>query len=180
MKSNDEFILISKVIAYNDHRAFEKLISLHQNGLKNFLLKLLNFNENEVDDLYQETCSKIFRNLKRFRGDSTFKTWSFKIAYNTFLNHKKKDRNIQTLKHNLSKTEETTNQNVQDMKIDLEAMIKILRPEEKAAIQLAYIQGLSHKDISVVLECPLGTVKSLIKRGKEKIASRFNNYQNEQ
>lgn len=66
--------------------------------------------------------------------------------------------------------------NTEELKLDVERMISILRPEEKIAIQLSYVQGFSHKEISMVLDCPLGTVKSLIKRGKERIARQFKNY----
>lgn len=82
--------LISKVILFDDRRAFQELIILHQNGIKNVLLKLLNFNTNDVEDLFQEVCTKIYRNISQFRGDSSFATWVYRITYTTFLNHKKK------------------------------------------------------------------------------------------
>lgn len=176
MKQYNEHQLISRIILYDDHKAFEMLMNLHENGIKNLLLKLLNFNDSELDDLFQDTSTKIYRSIKNFKGDSKFATWVYKITYTTFLNHYKKNHRFQNLKeihteNNVSKIEPA-----QDVKMDVEKMISILRPEEKVAIQLSYIQGFSHKDIAVVLNCPVGTVKSQIKRGRERIANTFKTY----
>ena len=177
MERQEEYNLISKVILYDDHHAFEALMEVHQNGIKNLLLKLLNFNERELDDLFQDTCTKIYRHMKSFKGASSFATWAYRIAYNTFLNAHQRQNRFQTLKDKLTfkKAQHTIAQ--QDRQMDIEKMIAILRPEEKAAIQLAYIQGFSHKDVAEILDCPVGTVKSYIKRGKERIAKTFNTYQ---
>ncbi len=176
MESHEENFLISRVILYDDHKAFEELLKFHHNGIKNLLLKLLNFNEAELDDLFQETSTKIYRHLKKFRGDSAFSTWVYKITYTTFLNYSKSKKRVKTATEKMEFEVVQKTESKHDAKMDVEKMISILRPEEKLAIQLAYIQGMSHKDIATVLDCPLGTVKSLIKRGKERIAKSFDNY----
>ncbi len=176
MTQKEENMLISRFIVYNDHKSFEKLLAYHQNGIMNLLLKLTNFDEFETKDLFQETCTKIFKNIKKFRGSAGFSSWAYRIAYNTFLNNVKKKGNFEKLKERQSLGQEYTFHSSQDARLDMEKMIMILRPEEKAAMQLSYIQGFSHSDIAVILECPIGTVKSLIKRGKERIASAFKHY----
>lgn len=177
MTRQEEHMLISKVILYDDHKAFEKLLETHQNGIKNLLLKLLNFNNADLDDLFQETCTKIYKSIKQFKGTSSFATWSYRIAYNNFLNAHKRKKRFQTIKEILPKKKSIRTDFQNDMKMDMESMIAILRPQEKAAIQLSYIQGFSHKDIADILDCPIGSVKSLIKRGKERIATNFKNYE---
>ncbi len=176
MTKQEEHMLLSKVLLYDDHKAFEQLLKAHQNGIKNLLLKLLDFNDGEVDDLFQETCAKIYKSIKQFKGTSSFATWSYRIAYNNFLNAHKRKKRFQMMKELLptKKSPRTDYQN--DKKMDIERMILILKPKEKVAIQLSYIQGFSHKDIATILDCPIGSVKSLIKRGKERIATNFKNY----
>ena len=176
MTRQEENMLISKVILYNDHRAFEKLITIHQNGIKNLLMKLLDFNGSDVDDLYQESCTKIYRNIKQFKGKSRFSTWVYRITYNTFLNAHERKMRFKEIKEEFPKMKSVRTDSMHDMKIDVERMISILRPEEKAAIQLSYILGFSHKDIAHIMDCPVGTVKSLIKRGKDKLVNNFKYY----
>lgn len=176
MTKQEEHILISKVILYNDHKAFEELLAAHQNGIKNLLLKLLNFNDTEMEDLFQDTCTKIYRNIKQFKGASNFSTWVYRITYNTFLNaHKRKER-FRKIKEIIPILKPNRTDLQQDMEMDIKRMITILRPEEKAAIQLSFILGFSHKDIAHIMDCPIGSVKSLIKRGKERIVNNYKNY----
>ena len=176
MSNQSEEYLISRIILYDDHKAFEQLMKIHQNGLRNMLLKLVDFKQAELDDLTQESFIKIYKNLKSFKGESAFSTWVYQIAYRSFLDSTKKNKRYQTLKdQSASQAYQTTNTPAQqDNRMDAERMISCLKPEEKAAIQLSYIQGFSHKDIAQILDCPLGTVKSLIKRGKERIQKKFN------
>jgi len=177
MTEQEERLLISKVLLYNDHSAFENLLSAHQNGIKNLLIKLLNFNDADLDDIFQETCTKIYKNLKQYNGSASFSTWIYRITYNTFLNAYKRKGKLHREQGPLQ-IEKSIRPDIQhDMKMDMERMIMILRPEEKAAIQLSYIMGFSHQDIAVIMDCPLGSIKSLIKRGKERIARNYKNYQ---
>lgn len=61
-----------------------------------------------------------------------------------------------------------------DAELDFQQVISILRPEEKVAIQLAYVKGMTHAQVAEVLDCPLGTVKTLINRGKDRIRKYLN------
>lgn len=146
---------------------------MHQSGIKNLLLKLLSFNEHELDDLFQETCIKVYRSLKDFRSEASFSTWLYRITYHTFLSNQKKRNTYQSHVQRLSSTSVERPVRSQDFRLDAEKMIAILRPEEKVAIQLSYIEGFTHKDIASILDCPIGTVKTHIKRGKERIAKSF-------
>ena len=142
-----EEVLISRIIVYDDHRAFEELIKIYQNGIKNFLLKLCDFNNRDVDDLFQETCIKIYKSMKDFRGDSSIRTWMFSIAYRTFQNATKKKSGYRRLIERVAPTFKRETYPKSDFKLDAEIIIRALRPEEKAAIQLSYLEGFSHKDI---------------------------------
>jgi len=171
MSKDSEEYLISQVILFDDHLAFKELIGRHQSDIRNLLLKLINFNESELDDLTQETIIRIYKYIKTFKGASSFKTWIYKITYRVFIDAQKKRKKYHELK---SKKEQVdgkyTNAHPKmDSKMDAEIIIACLRPEEKVAIQLSYLKGFSHKDIAKILDCPIGTVKSHISRGKERI-----------
>ena len=169
-KTSDEY-LISKIILYDDHQAFRELIGRHQNDIRNLLLKLVNFNDRDLDDLAQETIIRIYKYLKTFKGQSSFKTWLYTITYRVFIDANKKGKKYRQLKNEEEKVSLQKKEAYSkiDSKIDAEITISCLRPEEKVAIQLSYLQGFSHKEIAEILDCPIGTVKSHINRGKQRI-----------
>jgi len=163
--------LIAQIILYDDHKSFEELIGRHQNDIRNLLLKLVNFNNGDVDDLSQEAFIRVYKYLKTFKGDASFKTWIYTITYRVFIDAQKKNNKYYQLKSEkkIINGRPIKVQPRMDSKMDAEIIISCLRPEEKVAIQLSYLQGFTHKDIAAILECPIGTVKSHINRGKERI-----------
>jgi len=167
---SDEY-LISQIILFDDHKSFEILVGRYQNEIRNLLLKLVNFNTRELDDLSQEVVIRIYKYLKTFKATSSFRTWTYTITYRVFIDAQKKKNKYNQLKIDSKKILEHSS-NIQpklESKMDAEIVISCLRPEEKVAIQLSYLRGLSHKDIAEILDCPIGTVKSHINRGKERI-----------
>ena len=175
MSKHTQEYLISQVILYDDHKAFEALMSKHQNDIRNLLLKLTNFNESDVQDLSQESILRIYKYLKSYKGSASFTTWIYKITYRVFLDAQKAKGKYQQMKMDKTKMHEKK-QIVHPhiyKQMDAEIIIACLRPEEKIAIQLSYLKGFSHADIAEILGCPLGTVKSHINRGKERIRNNF-------
>lgn len=115
----------------------------------------------------------MYKHLKSFKGECSLSTWCYKVAYRVFLDAQKKKKKQQKLKEirkNEIKHPLSVGSNI-DQILDAEKVISCLRPEEKTAIQLSYIQGFSHKEISLIMDCPIGTVKSHISRGKKRIQS---------
>lgn len=155
-------------MVYNDHKAFAMLVARHEGDVRNFLLKLCGFDRDQVDDLAQETFIRVYKYLRSFKANAKFSTWLYRIAYNVYLDSKKKG----TKNMNRAPEEYEASYNPEkalDAKLDFDTVISILREEEKVAIQLSYVKGMSHKEIATVLNCPIGTVKSHISRGKDKI-----------
>lgn len=175
MKDTSEEFLIAQVILYDDHSAFAELIKRHQSGMRNLLLKLVNFNNQDLADVSQETFIKVYKNLRTFRKESSFSTWLYRIAYRSFLDWNDKKKRYGNLKKSSAQVrlDQRTMEQAGDSKMDAETVISCLRPEEKIAFQLSFLQGFSHKEIAQVLECPIGTVKSYLLRGKQRIRNNF-------
>ncbi|MDA3781287.1 MAG: sigma-70 family RNA polymerase sigma factor [Bacteroidales bacterium] len=177
IKEND-LLLVSQVKLFNSHKAFEKIVKKYQSQIRRLFLNLTQRNEFLSDDLAQETFIKVFLNIHSFRSNAKFSTWLYRVAYNVFLDYKK--TNYRKFDYKLP----DNNINFayqQKIHVDneLNHLLHILKSEEKEVIVLSYIEEISHKDISEILNMPLGTVKTHIKRGKEKLLKilKENNYE---
>ena len=169
MTEQEEADLIARIIVYDDHKAFEVLILKYQSDIRALLFKLTLADASTVDDLTQEVFIRVYKYLKSYQSKSKFYTWLYRITYNVFLEDREKKKKRTTL--NLGKVQISTfNPNRQlDAEIDVNILLEGLKAEEKICIELAYLKGFSHSDIALVLDCPLGTVKTHIRRGKMKL-----------
>ena len=129
----------------------------------------------DAEEITQEVFINIFRNLKKFRFDSTFKTWIYRITINTSINYSKK-----MSKHRKKSVEYNDAFNISDVsegireKIDntenekvIANLLDQLNSEQKTCIILRSLEGLSYQEISETLNVPINTVRSRIKRGRE-------------
>lgn len=161
---------ISQVILFDSHKAFEKLVVRYQPEIRRLLLRLTLGNKALADDLAQETFIRSYKYMRSYKASAKFSTWLYRIAYNVFLDHQKKDSRFD---RELSEAQssflyyEPARQ--LEQKIDVEYLLTLLNNEERWAITLFYLNDLSHEKIAEVMGCPLGTVKSYILRGKEKM-----------
>jgi RNA polymerase sigma-70 factor (ECF subfamily) len=162
--------LIARVLARADANAFGELVRRYQSPVRAFLTRLTRGDSHLADDLAQETFLKAWQRLESFRGDSQFSTWLFGIAFNEFRSACRKRKELAW--------EEIADQpippdpaalNPSALKLDLAEALQSLAPAEAAAILLCCQNGLSHDEAARVLKCPLGTVKTNILRGKEKL-----------
>ena len=162
--------LIARVVISDDHAAFRELVIRHQSAVRQFLRHLARGNATLADDLAQETFVHAYRNLHRFRGDSSFTTWLLGIAHNHWRNARRQQRDdvqFETLRTPEAAVPATASQS--DLQHDLAAALHELSPDEQTALHLCYQQGLSHSEISALLDWPLGTVKTHLARSKEKL-----------
>lgn len=172
--------LVRRVQA-GDQRAFEILVRKYQPRVSKLVAKFIK--SADLDDVVQETFIKAYRALKGFRGDSAFYTWLYRIAVNTAKNHLVSQ----------SRRPPATDVDVDDAEFmdgatrfrddetpeaglasrELAEVVKLAidgLPEElKTAILLREMEGLSYEEISGVMECPIGTVRSRIFRAREAI-----------
>ncbi|AVL71527.1 RNA polymerase sigma factor RpoE [Oligella urethralis] len=170
-----------------EKRAFELLVSKYQRRILRLLGRIL-YNQSDVEDVAQETFLKAYRALPKFRNESAFYTWLYRIAVNTARNHlsskqnqlfvsdqlENQDGETFSLLDNLTdgETPETHMHNREILEA-LQAALDDLPEQLRQAIVLRELEGLSYEEIAGVMDCPVGTVRSRIFRAREAISERL-------
>ena len=172
-------------IQRGDKRAFDILTLKYQHKIVSLVSRYIN-DADEVMDVVQDTFIKAYRALPRFRGDSAFYTWLYRIAINTAKNHLVSrsrrppdtdidvDGEFQGDSVVLMDVGGPENVMAKDQlgKVIFSAIDEL--PEElKVAVTLREFEGLSYEEIAEVMECPIGTVRSRIFRAREAIEKRI-------
>lgn len=165
--------LIARVVYSKDHYAFATLVKKYQTPIRHFLRRLTAGEHAIADDISQEAFLRIYQKLDTFVGDASFSTWAHKIAYNCFLRAKEKAHyQHEVFDIDLSLFKEKNSE--VDRDIMIERLMVHLSSQERTCITLSISAGMSHQEICNVTELPLGTVKSLINRGKQKLMDKIN------
>ena len=175
MAWGEDHELVARVVAAQDTDAFGELIRRHQSHVRNFLRKLTG-DFTTADDLAQDCFIHAWDKLQTFSGRGSFIGWLLKIAYTTFLQSKRKSKRYGEILDQVGHANEVEDRNytVQSDEIgDLDRFMAILTDEERAIMVMSYACGLSHREIGESMAMPVGTVKSVIFRGKEKIRTSF-------
>jgi RNA polymerase sigma-70 factor (ECF subfamily) len=165
-----------------EDQAYEILIEAYQQPVYNLVFRLLD-DPSEASDVVQEVFLKVFRNISSFRGNSSLKTWIYRIAYNEAWNHRRwftrhkrqevglerEDDSSLGFRDILSDPARSAFDIVSDRETHalIEDALGDLNPAFRAAVVLRDIEDLSYEEIAEVLGVSLGTVKSRILRGRE-------------
>lgn len=188
MQSQTDQLLVDRV-KQGDKAAFDLLVIKYQSKVRSIISRLL-FNSpyrNDVDDVAQEAFIKAYRALPGFRGDSAFYTWLYRIAINTAKNQLiSGTRKPQGIDADIEEAEQfdtamglrdlespEVKMQVEQMEACIHETITGLSEELRSAITLREFDGLSYEDIAVILDCPVGTVRSRIFRAREVIDGRL-------
>ena len=164
--------LITRVIANKDSHAFTQLVKKYQQNIRQFLRRITAGDWALADDLAQDTFLLAYQNLATFRGEANFTTWLHRIAYNRFLKSRQKAY--------VSKETGEIDLNQFEYKSDVEKdvlveqLMKGLESNERICLTLSVSAGMSHQEIVNITDMPLGTVKSHINRGKQKMMEMVN------
>ena len=167
--------LVARAVAQQDAAAFGELVRRHQSQVRNFLRKLTR-DVTLADDLAQDSFMHAWDKLHTFIGHGSFIGWLLKVAYTTFLQAKRKSNRYGEILEQVGHQGDASGQQympTSDEITDLDKFLAVLTEEERAVMILSYACGLSHREISDTADLPVGTVKSIIFRGKEKIRERF-------
>ena len=179
-QDNDD-ILVTRVKG-GDKQAFSLLVAKYQYRIRSLVARLV-ADSPEQEDIVQEAFIKAYRAIGRFRGDSAFYTWLYRIAVNTAKNHlvtagrrppmqdiDVDDASPAHMPQRLTEvnTPEVILQNDQLVEA-INHAIRELPAELRQAITLRELEGLSYEDIAEVMDCPIGTVRSRIFRAREVI-----------
>ena len=164
--------LVARVVAQQDADAFGELVRRHQSQVRNFLRKLTR-DFVLADDLAQDAFLHAWDKLHTFSGKGTFIGWLLKVAYTTFLQSKRKSNRYGEVLEEMGHQTDSSRVEESDEVSDLDKFMAVLTEEERAVMILSYACGLSHREIGDAADLPIGTVKSIIFRGKEKIRESF-------
>ena len=166
----DDDQLIRQFIA-GDTSAFQILVKRHKEKVRNIVYLTMN-NSALVDDIAQEVFITVYRNLKNFRFESQFTTWLYRITVNKCKDYLRKmnvRRIFSPLEEGSEVSEfETPVENKDISKIVMDAISK-LPVKLRMPLILKDIEGFSYQEISESLNCEMGTVKSRIFRGRERL-----------
>jgi RNA polymerase sigma factor (sigma-70 family) len=170
-----DIVLVARVLAGDDKAAFAHLVRRHQGLVRAQLRRLCKGDHAMADDLAQESFLLAWRKLDQFRNESRFSTWLYRIAYTCFLQAQRKrhetkaDAEIELPETETPCADSGDTQIELALAIDMRRALSQLADGERETILHCYHLDLSHEDTAIVLGIPLGTVKSHIKRGKEKL-----------
>ncbi len=151
--------------AAGDRAAFEALVRQRQSPLRGFLRRLTRGDYALADDLAQETFFEAWRKMEQFRGEGTFGSWLARIAYRRYLMWARK-RKLEPLDEDVDIPDAAP---APDQRLDLEKAMTRLSLPERAALTLCYAQEYTQEEAAEILTMPLGTLKSHVARGREKL-----------
>lgn len=154
---------------FHNKKAFDQLVRKYQSSVRRFFLNQTGGDQQLSDDLAQETFIKAYTHITNFKGISSFSTWLMRIAYNVFYDEvrsRKQTEDVDTtaVRNTSSSTAEA------GLKLDIHAALALLKPDERTCITLQLIDGYPIDQISQITGMNENTVKSHLKRGKDKLA----------
>ena len=169
-----------------DKRAFDLLVLKYQQKVVNIVSRYIR-DAHESLDVTQEAFIKAYRALPKFRGDSAFYTWLYRIAINTAKNHLVSQGRRPPANDVEAETAEQidsgerlkdrqTPENIvltEEIASTVKGAIEALPEELKTAITLRELEGLSYEEIAQAMDCPIGTVRSRIFRAREAIDAKL-------
>ena len=172
--------LVEKV-KKGDADVYEKIIQKYQSKVFGLIYNMTK-NQNDIEDLAQEVFIKIYKNLGKFKGESSLYTWIYKITVNLCLDEMKKRKNVIYLDEKIEVDDGEVNRELpseensqeklyeeKELQEKLHNCINKLPEKQRVMIVLRDIKGFSYEEISKITDVKLGTVKSQINRARLKL-----------
>jgi len=160
--------LVALAVAGN-RPAFGELVRRHGSAVR-ALLRRMGADAHQADDLAQDAFLAAFEQITDFRGDGTFQAWVKRIAARAYVRRwrreAREDLMAETPDHGGSIPDHAGS-------LDLDEALSRLSGPERMCVSLCYGAGLSHAEAATALNAPLGTVKSHVKRGMDKLRTRL-------
>ncbi len=178
----NEGLLLEKA-KKGDVEAFEELIAGYQKRVFNIALKMIG-NHEDASELAQETFIRVFKSIGKFKEESLFSTWIYRIATNICLDElrRRKGRKEVSLDEDIKLENGDVSRQIEDTGPSPEAIaernelrrkvndaIGLLTEEHRLVIIMRDIQGFSYEEIAKITGCPEGTVKSRINRARQSL-----------
>ena len=161
---------LAREAAAGNAAAFGVLVRQHQSRLRGFLLRMTRGDGALADDLAQDTFLEAFRKIAQF-GQGSFFGWLSAIAYSRYLMEARK-RKLESLDEAVDIPDDAPEPERASLaRLDLEKAMARLAPAQRAALTLCFALGFSHEEAAAALDMPLGTLKSHVNRGREKLSA---------
>ncbi|MFK8059265.1 MAG: RNA polymerase sigma factor [Polaribacter sp.] len=177
MTNKNDQLYIAKVIN-GDTNSFAYLVDNYKNMVYSLAYKMTK-NREEAEEVSQDTFIKAYKNLSKFKGDSKFSTWLYRIAYHTSLDAIKKNKNnnqtieINEITFNQIKSVENILEGIERKeraKIMNDCLLK-LPEEERSIIWMFYFDELSLKEITAVTDLSEANIKVKLHRARKKLVT---------
>ncbi len=158
-----------------DVEAFTKLVRAHSSLVYRVALRMLG--DEDAQDASQEVWIRVWRNIKSFRGESAFSTWLYRITVNTCLSTRQREARREEREYSGDEMPYLPEPSGGDAdpeaaalsterRDEIQAALRHVRAEHRAALVLRHMEGLSYAEIAEVLEVPDGTAKGWVSRGR--------------
>jgi RNA polymerase sigma-70 factor (ECF subfamily) len=183
----DQLLQIIKLSKEKDHKAFEKLVEYYQSYAFSLAFKLV-YDEEEAKDIVQESFIRIWQHLHKFKLETKFTTWLYKIVFNLSLDKLKANKRRKGILINSEYTsvlfekiggehpeEEMVNKDLAQI---IKSLAKDLTPKQKAVFILRDLQGADMEEISEITSMTKGTVKSNLYYARLNIREKLNKIEN--
>lgn len=166
--------LIARCAAFDDHRAFARLVDEYSPGLRRFIYNLTLGNASLTDDIAQNTFIKAYSSIRSFRGMARFGTWLYTIACREYADFRR-SRHETTLSELPDTADTTTPANrIVELRHDIDVAMRRLNEHERMAVLLFYLEDRPIKEVSRITGRPEGTVKATLSRAKQKMTEILN------
>ena len=185
VEAENEQLIVDRA-RLGDRHAFDLLVLKHQSRLLSLIGRLVS-NQSDALDILQNTFVKAYRSLHTFRGESAFYTWLYRIAVNTAKNHLacklKEAKNISVDDEATGELSVLQDFSAPDEEAGAEELqrailhaIEQLPDDLKQALTLRELEGMSYDEISLAMDCPIGTVRSRIFRAREHVVQEISQH----
>jgi len=163
---------LATLAATGERRAFGELVRRHGSAVRG-LLRRMGAAPAEADDTAQDAFLAAFEGIAEYRGEGAFQGWVKRIAARQYLRRLQRERRLADLAVAAEEGEPDSSDPDTAGRIDLDGALKSLTAPERLCVSMCYGAGLSHAEAAEALNLPLGTVKSHVKRGLEKLRARL-------
>lgn len=164
--SAEEDWALNQRVAGGDRAAFQLLVLRHEGRLRAFLARAAGC---DADDLAQETFVRAWQRAGDYRGQGSYAAWIMGIGWRLFLDQRRTAKRREGLAGADDDSPTATDpRGASDAAIDADRLLAALSPQERAALTLCFGHGWSHSEAAEIMGVPLGTLKSLVLRGRAK------------
>jgi len=178
----DSDALLVREAQRGSRAAFDMLVLKYQRRVERLLSRSVR-DPADVADLCQETFLAAYRALPEFRGEAAFYTWIYRIAINAARRHRARQRPMESLDDDegtfgtdAAPSDDATPEALlasRQLALGLNEAVEALAEDQRRALLLREVDGLSYDEIADLMDCPPGTVRSRIFRAREAVAARL-------